>query len=198
MYNLKSIEDLTDSFSLFPGVGSKSAERMAFSVLDLDNDSILQMIKSLQKVKNTIVRCEICKMYSEENVCSICSNKNRDNNKIMVVSYPKDVFAFEKLNSYHGKYHVLHGDLSASRGIGYDDLEIDSLLKRITNSDIEIILATNPTIEGETTALYLAKILKPYNITVTRLAYGLPMGGNLEYADSLTLEKSFAGRKKYN
>ena len=141
--------------------------------------------------------CPICGNYTEDDVCEICQDENRDKTKIIVVSYPRDVASFERLGVYNGRYHVLGGVLSAVNGVGINDLNIVDLEKRIKDDGVqEIIIATNPTTEGETTALYLAKILENKNVNVTRLAYGLPMGGHLEYADSLTLSKALEGRKK--
>lgn len=197
MKKLKSIELLTDSFAMLPGVGHKSAEKMAYSVLEMSDENAKIFANSILNVKNSVHKCPICGSYTESEYCDICSDKNRDKTKLIVVSYSKDVLAFEKLNSYNGLYHVLGGVLSAINGVGIKDLNIESLIKRIDENQIkEIIIATNPTTEGETTALYLAKLLEDKNINVTRLAYGLPIGGHLEYADSLTLERALEGRKK--
>lgn len=197
MKELKSIDKLIDSFSRLPGVGHKSAEKMAYSVLEMSMENVVEFSNALLKVKNDIHKCPICGLYTEDNICEICADKNRDRSRIIVVSYPKDVIGFEKLGTFHGLYHVLNGTLSAINGVSVDDLNIPSLLERIKQDNVqEIILATNPTIDGETTALYLAKILENSGITISRLAYGLPMGGHLEYADSLTLSKALEGRKK--
>ncbi len=197
MKELKSINNLIDAFKQLPGVGHKSAEKMAYSVLDMSPESVQNFSNALLTVKKNIHHCSICGVFTEDNVCEICSNESRDKSKIIVVSYPKDVNAFEKLGTYNGLYHVLNGVLSAINGVSVDDLNISSLLDRISEGNVkEVIIATNPTTEGETTALYLAKILENFNINVSRLAYGLPMGGHLEYADSLTLSKALEGRKK--
>ncbi len=197
MKELKSVQKLTEAFARLPGVGHKSAEKMAYAVLELDDEVVKNFSDALLEVKSKIHHCPICGNYTEDEICDVCSDKNRDKSKILVVSYPKDVYAFEKLRTYDGKYHVLGGVLSAVNGVGIDDLNIDSLLKRIDEDEIkEIILATNPTTEGETTALYLARLLENKNVNVSRLAYGLPMGGYLEYADSLTLSRALEGRKK--
>lgn len=197
MKELKSITKLTDSFARLPGVGHKSAEKMAYSVLDMSDEDIMVFADALTNVKKTIHKCPICGSLTEDDICEICKDDTRDKQSIIVVSYPKDVVAFEKLNTYKGKYHVLGGALSAVNGVGIEDLNIDSLFKRIKDDEVkEIIIATNPTLEGETTALYLAKLLEKFDVNVTRLAYGLPMGGHLEYADSLTLSKALEGRKK--
>lgn len=197
MKDLKSINNLIDAFARLPGVGHKSAEKMAYSVLDMDEETVDIFCDALKDVKQKIHHCPICGTFTEDDVCEICSDSSRDKSKIVVVSYPKDVNAFEKLGTYKGQYHVLGGVLSAVNGVGVEDLNIESLIKRIKEDNVqEIIIATNPTTEGETTALYLAKILEVLNINISRLAYGLPMGGHLEYADSLTLSKALEGRKK--
>ena len=197
MKELKSIDKLIDSFSRLPGVGHKSAEKMAYSVLEMSEENVGEFSDALLEVKNKIHKCPICGLYTEDDICEICQDNKRDRSRIIVVSYPKDVIGFEKLGTFNGVYHVLNGTLSAINGVSVDDLNIPSLLERIKQDNVqEIILATNPTIDGETTALYLAKILENSGITISRLAYGLPMGGHLEYADSLTLSKALEGRNK--
>lgn len=197
MEKLPSIEELTECFASLPGVGHKSAEKLAYSVLNMDDDAVEQFANSLLKVKKSIHKCPCCGMLTEKDICDICSNESRDKTSLIVVSEPRDVLAFEKIGSFKGRYHVLGGALSAIKGVGVDDLAIESLLTKIENDNVrEIILATNPTTEGETTALYIAKILEGRDVNVSRLAYGLPIGGHLEYADSLTLEKALEGRKK--
>lgn len=196
MKNLKSIEELTESFSKLPGIGHKSAEKLAYAALEMDEEAINNFSNALLNVKKNIHHCKNCGIHTENELCEICEDPNRDKTKIIVVSYPKDVNAFEKLESYHGTYHVLGGALSAISGVGINDLRINELLERIKNDGVtEVVLATNPTVEGETTALYIAKLLETTPVNVSRLAYGLPMGGHLEYADSLTLLKAFEGRK---
>ena len=197
MKELKSVTKLIESFSRLPGVGHKSAEKMAYSVLEMSDEDVEMFSEALVELKRNVHHCPICGAYTEDDVCEICNDENRDKTKIIVVSYPKDVASFERLGVYNGRYHVLGGVLSAVNGVGINDLNIDGLEKRIKEDNVqEIIIATNPTTEGETTALYLARILEKDNINVTRLAYGLPMGGHLEYADSLTLSKALEGRKK--
>lgn len=197
MKELKSVTKLIESFSRLPGVGHKSAEKMAYSVLEMADEDVEMFSEALIELKRNVHHCPICGAYTEEEMCEICNDENRDKTKIIVVSYPKDVASFERLGVYNGRYHVLGGVLSAVNGVGINDLNIDGLEKRIKEDNVqEIIIATNPTTEGETTALYLARILEKNNINVTRLAYGLPMGGHLEYADSLTLSKALEGRKK--
>ena len=197
MEKLKSVEKLTDSFAKLPGVGHKSAEKMAYSVLEMSDEDIELFSNALKDAKKKVRKCPICGILTEGEVCEICSDSSRHKDKIIVVSYPKDVFGFEKLATYDGVYHVLGGTLSAVNGVGVDDLSIAALLDRIEKDNVkEVILATNPTIDGETTALYIAKLLEGKDVEVSRLAYGLPMGGHLEYADSLTLSKALEGRKK--
>ena len=197
MKPLLSLEALIEAFHKLPGVGLKSAERMAYSMLELPSSDIDEFINSLQKVKSLIHPCPVCGIYTEHQLCEICLDEKRETATLVVVSYVKDVYAFEKIENSHYKYHVLGGVLSAVKGIGIEDLSIDPLLRRVDNEGYqEVILATNPTIEGETTALFLSKLLESYPIRVSRLAYGLPMGGHLDYADSLTLSKALANRTK--
>ena len=197
MKELKSITKLTDSFQRLPGIGHKTAEKMAYQVLEMNDDIVKYFSDALLEVKQKIHHCPICGAYTENDVCEVCADKDRDETKILVISYPKDVIAFEKIGSFDGVYHVLGGVLSSVNGVGVDDLNISGLFNRIEKQKVtEIIIATNPNTEGETTALYLAKILEHTNVKVTRIAYGLPLGGHLEYADALTLSKALEGRKK--
>ena len=197
MKELKSIQKLAESFARLPGVGRKSAEKLAYSILEMKDEDVTAFSDALLEVKKNIHHCKKCGTYVEGNdLCEICSDENRNHKKIIVVSYPKDVLSFEKLGTYDGTYHVLGGALSAINGIGINELRIKELFDRIDEDHVEeIILATNPTTEGETTALYIAKLLESSSVNVSRLAYGLPMGGHLEYADSLTLSKALEGRK---
>ena len=197
MKEFKSINKLTDSFHRLPGIGHKTAEKMAYQCLELPEDAVKQFSDALLEVKSRIHHCPNCGAYTENDVCDICANDMRDQSKILVVSYAKDVIAFEKIGVFDGLYHVLGGVLSSVNGITIDDLNIASLEKRIKDGDVkEVIVATNPTTEGETTALYLAKVLEPLGIRVTRIAYGLPLGGHIEYTDALTLSKALEGRNK--
>lgn len=198
MEQLKSIENLIENFNKLPSIGKKTAERLAYSVLDMSKEDVDEFILALKEVKSNIKTCQICGMYSQEDICPICQDENRDKETLMVVSYPKDVLAFEKSKGFNGLYHILNGVISTNKNIGFEDLNIQSLLERIKNHPEikEIIIATNPNIDGETTALYLNKKLKQFNIEITRLAYGLQMGGALDYTDSLTLTKSLQGRHK--
>ena len=197
MEKLPSIEQLIESFASLPGIGHKSAEKMAYSVLNMDEELIEQFADSLINVKKSVHKCPRCGSLTENDLCEICLDESRDKTSLIVVSEPKDVMSFEKIGSFKGQYHVLGGVLSALKGIGVEDLEIESLIRRIEQDNVkEVILATNPTTEGETTALYIAKILEGKDINVSRLAFGLPVGGHLEYADSLTLQRALEGRKK--
>ncbi len=192
----KKFESLIESFRKLPGVGLKTAERYAFQTIEWDEETIDEFIQSFIDIKEGLHKCEICGNLAEDHLCEICKNKLRDQNQICVVQSPKDVIAMEKTQEYHGVYHVLNGVISTSKGILPEDINIENLLKRINEDTNEIILATNPTVEGETTALYLSKLLEKYNVNVTRIAHGLPMGGHLDYADELTLIKAIEGRKK--
>ena len=191
----KSLQRLIDAFKSLPGVGAKTAERYALSILDQNVEDVENFASNLLKVKNNIKQCKVCGNITEDDVCDICKNINRNASVICVVQHPKDIFAIEK-TGYSGYYHVLNGAISTTKGILPDDINIKSLYGRIDDSVKEIIIATNPTLDGETTALYLSKVLKDRNVEVTRLAHGLPMGANLDYADELTLIKAMEGRIK--
>jgi len=198
MKPLKVLDQLIEAFHRLPGVGLKSAERMAYAVLDLKHEDIDDFMRALNVVQTDIHPCPICGIYTDEDKCQICADTSRSHDTLVVVSYPKDVLAFERLADSHFVYHVLGGVLSAVKGIGIEDLAIDGLLTRLDAENVkEVILATNPTLEGETTALFLAKLLADRPVKVTRLAYGLPMGGHLDYADSLTLARSLANRTNW-
>lgn len=197
MKELKSVTRLSESFHKLPGIGQKSAERLSYAVLEMKDEDAEEFAAAIKDAKQRIRRCRNCGLYSEGELCEICSDKSRDKSRIIVVSYPRDVYAFEKLGTYDGLYHVLGGVLSPLRGIGAEQLSIASLLDRIDRDGVkEVIVATNPTTEGETTALYLGRLLKDRKVSVSRLAYGLPAGGSLEYADALTLSRALEGRKK--
>ena len=197
MKELKSIAKLIDSFQRLPGIGHKTAEKMAYQVLEMKSENIEYFADALKEVKSKIHHCPICGAYTEDEICEICSSETRDKTKIMVVSYAKDVIAFERIGVFDGVYHVLNGVLSSINGITINDLNIASLFERIKDQKVtEVIVATNPNTEGETTALYLAHVLSNSGVKVTRIAYGLPLGGHLEYADPLTLTKALEGRNK--
>ncbi|MCI9040243.1 recombination mediator RecR [Dubosiella newyorkensis] len=189
----REIEDLIFEMQKLPGVGLKTAERFAFTILNLskeDRDHFSKTIKDLDHIKH----CKVCGNLTDHEICSICENQNRDHNMICVVSQPKDILTLENMNSYEGVYHVLNGLINTSKGILPDQLDIENLLKRITPETEEVILALDPTVEGETTALYLQKLLENH-VKVSKLASGIPMGAHLDYTDSKTLSRAFEGRK---
>ena len=197
MDKLKALERLEESLSKLPSIGKKSAERLAFAMLEMEDDDLQEFAEAVATLKESIHVCPICGNLTEDEVCSICADDLRDKSTIMVVSSPKDILALEKAEDYKGLYHVLGGTISLSKGKGIDTLNIPGLMKRLEGGEVkEVILATNPTVDGETTALYIAKIIEPLYITVSRIAYGLPMGGNLDYTDSLTISKAIQGRRK--
>ena len=191
------INRLIEEFSKLPGVGRKTAQRLAFHVINMNANDVESLSKAIIDAKKDIVYCDICCNISDSNPCSMCSNKNRDSSLICVVEDPRDVLAMERSREFKGQYHVLHGVISPMDGIGPDMIKIKELIKRLSNQDVkEIIMATNPTIEGEATAMYIARLLKPMGIKVTRIAHGLPVGGDLEYADEVTISKALEGRRE--
>ncbi|HIA22911.1 MAG TPA: recombination protein RecR [Candidatus Marinimicrobia bacterium] len=187
------VEKLIESFAKFPGIGKKTAQRMAFHVLKSDNEQAVQLAQAVMDVKSKILTCTICGGITVDDPCAICADSKRREDLLCIVEKSSDIYAFEKTNSYRGKYHVLGGVLSPLDGIGPDDLTIDSLMSRV-NKDMEVILATNPSIEGEATALYISKLLKEKGIKSSKLARGLPVGGALEYIDEATLIRALEGR----
>lgn len=199
MHELKVIEDLIASLKVIPGIGNKSAERIAYEFLKMDEGKVNSLINALTNIKKDVSICPNCGAYIENDTCEFCLDKSRNQDTLIVVSSYKDVLAFERLPSFHVKYHILNGSISPSKGISASDINISKLLSRIEQEQIkEVILATNPTIDGETTALYIAKLLEKYdNIKISRLAYGLPMGANLDYTDDLTLSRALEGRINY-
>ncbi len=193
----QTFENLINGLKKLPGVGSKSAERMAYQILNMDDEDITKLATSLLDSKEKLTRCKKCGCMSEGDECEICKDNTRDTKTLCVVQSTKDVYALEKVKNYNGVYHVLNGVISPSLGVTPNDLNLNKLVDRIINDEIkEVILATNPNIEGETTALYIAKLLENKNVEVTRLAYGLPVGASLDYADEYTLIKSLQGRRK--
>ena len=197
MEKIKSLEVLTEQLAKLPGVGKKSAERMAYSMLNFSEEDLNDIADAIKSLKDKVHFCPECGMITDIDGCYICDDSNRDTSILMVVSYPKDVISLEKSGAFNGQYHVLNGELCLSKGINPENLNIDALLKRLDKGEIkEVILATNPTLDGETTSAYLAKLLEQYHINITRLAYGLQMGGNLDYVDPLTLSKALEGRRK--
>ncbi len=196
-YHLAPLANLIDQFQQLPGIGEKSAQRMAYYILDLPKDKAEKFAESIVKAHSTIHYCKICCNLTDSDICSICKNPKRDHSVICVVEDPKDVFALERTNEFHASYHVLHGAISPLNGIGPEQIRIKELLNRIKDDNIsEVIMATNPTVEGEATAMYISRLLKPLGIKVTRLAYGIPVGGELEYADEVTLSRAIEGRSE--
>lgn len=194
----ESIQNLIDEFAKLPGIGPKTAQRLTFYLLRKPDKSALDLGNAANELKKGISYCSICCNFTDSTECSICADPNRDKTKICVVSEPLDVVALERSGSYKGLYHVLGGVISPVDGIGPDELFIAQLMSRIKNDSVEeLIIATNPTLEGETTALYLQKLVIPYKIKVTRIARGLPVGGDLEYADEITLSRALEGRREY-
>ena len=193
----ESIEKLIECFKILPSVGNKTAERYALAMLEAPKEKIEQLIEALQLVSNEIKRCPICGNLTDKQLCSICCDENRDNTTICIVQQPKDVIAMERIREDNGLYHVLHGVISPMEGIGPEDINLMSLLKRLQADDIkELIIATNPNIEGEATAMYIARLVKPSGIKVSRIAHGIPVGGDLEYADEVTLAKAMENRRE--
>ena len=194
-YFSPSIEKLIESFERLPSIGNKTAVRLAFYMLNASKEETDNFIKSIQDAKNNLKLCSKCYNISDTDPCEICSNPSRDQSKICVVEDVKDVVAIEKIHEYKGLYHVLHGTISPMDVVGPEDIKIKELLARLMDGTVkEVILATNPKVEGEATAMYISKLIKPMGITTTRLAHGIPVGGDLEYTDEFTLGKAFEGR----
>ena len=194
-YYSPSIEKLIESFERLPSIGNKTSVRLAFYMLNASKEETDNFIKSIQDAKNNLKLCSKCYNISDTDPCEICSNPSRDQSKICVVEDVKDVVAIEKIHEYKGLYHVLHGTISPMDGVGPEDIKIKELLARLMDGTVkEVILATNPKVEGEATAMYISKLIKPMGITTTRLAHGIPVGGDLEYTDEFTLGKAFEGR----
>ncbi|CZR95242.1 recombination protein RecR [Clostridioides difficile] len=191
------ITRLIEEFSKLPGVGRKTAQRLAFHIISMNTNDVEALSKAIIDAKREIRYCSICCNITDTDPCSMCSNKSRDSSVICVVEDPRDVAAMERTREFKGKYHVLNGVISPMDGIGPDMLKIKELIQRLGNQDVkEIIMATNPTIEGEATAMYIARLVKPMGIKVTRIAHGLPVGGDLEYADEVTISKALEGRRE--
>lgn len=193
----KSIAALIEQFQKFPSVGPKSAQRMAFHVLKMPMGEVEKFAHAIIEAKEKTFACEICFNLSSSNPCEICSASNRDKSTVCIVSETKDLIAIEKTNEYKGLYHVLQGLISPMDGIGAEDIRIKELLHRLANEEVkEVILALNPSVEGEATSLYLNKLIKPFGIKITRIAFGLPVGADLEYADEITLARALEGRRE--
>ncbi|PAT02608.1 recombination protein RecR [Candidatus Izimaplasma bacterium ZiA1] len=195
----RALDDLLESFRKYPGVGKKTAERYALhTVTKFSEEEIDEIIGSFQRIKTEIFDCPICGNITDQNPCYICKDDSRDKSKIIVVEESKDIIVMEKMNSYHGLYHVLKGAISPSNGVGPEDINLSSLMERLKDDKIkEVILATNLSNEGETTALYIRRILEGSGIFVTRIAHGIPAGANIEYADEVTLSKALEGRREF-
>lgn len=191
-----AIEKLIEEFAKLPGIGQKTAQRLALHILNLPEDEVKEFADALVKARGTIKYCSVCGNFTDQDPCAICSNPNRDKSVICVLEQPKDVMTMEKVKEYNGLYHILHGNLSPMQGRGPQDIRIRELVARMKEDVKEVIIATNPNIEGEATAMYIAKILKPLDVKVTRIAAGVPVGGDLEYADEVTLSKALEGRKE--
>ncbi len=197
MADIESLVHLTEQFGRLPGVGRKSAQRMAYSVLDLSDDEAAEFASAILEAKRSIHLCACCQNLTDLDVCAICNDEDRDRSVICVVEDAKAVMALEKVREYRGLYHVLHGVISPVNGITPDKLKLKELLVRLDESVGEVIIATNPTVEGEATAMYISRLIKPFGIKVTRLAYGVPVGADLEYADEVTLSRALEGRRDF-
>ncbi len=196
-YYIAPVARLIEEFEKLPGIGSKTAQRLAFHVLDMPDEDAKSFAEAVMNAKNEICTCKYCQNLSDTEVCKICSSGKRDHSVICVVETPKDVIALEKTHEFSGVYHVLHGALSPMDGVSVNDIRVKELVTRLGHEDIkEIILATSTTVEGEATAMYLARLLRPFNLLVTRIAHGIPIGGDLEYADEVTIARALEGRRE--
>jgi len=196
-YNIVPLTELINQFERLPGIGKKTAQRLAFSILEQPPERAEKFAEALVNARKKIHFCSCCQALTDQEICAICSDGKRDKSVICVVEDPKDVMAFERTREYNGLYHVLHGAISPLDGVGPDQLRIKELMARLSNDEVkEVIMATNPTVEGEATASYISRLVKPMGILVTRLAYGVPVGGDLEYADEFTLARALEGRNE--
>lgn len=196
-YYAKPLNRLINELSKLPGIGGKTAQRLAFHILSMDSRDALSLSDAIKDARENMRYCSVCGNLTDRDPCQICSDDKRDKSVICVVESPKDVVAMEKIKEYHGYYHVLHGAISPMDGIGPDDINLKSLIARLQDEAVkELIIATNPTIEGEATAMYIARLIKPSGIKVSRIAHGIPVGGDLEYADEVTLLKAVEGRRE--
>ena len=190
-----ALENLIDRFASLPGIGRKTAQRLAFFLLSLPDNDALAFADAITEAKKRVSCCAVCQNLTDSELCAICRNPKRDTGVICVVADPKGVLAIERSHEFHGIYHVLHGVISPMNNIGPDDIRIKELVERVSGGEVEeVIMATNPDTEGETTARYISRLLKPFDVKVTRLAYGIPVGGNLEFADDATLMRALEGR----
>ncbi len=191
------LEKLVEQFASLPGIGGKSAQRLAFHVLGMTDQEAEEFAQAILTAKRTVTTCPVCRNLTAGGLCPICASPKRDGSTICVVADARDVVAMERAREYNGGYHVLHGVISPMNHVGPDDLEIRSLLERVAKGEVqEVIMATNPDTEGEATAMYIARLLKPFDVRVTRLAYGIPVGGHLEFADDATLMRALEGRRE--
>lgn len=190
------ITRLIEELAALPGIGGKSAQRLAFHILQMPMEKAQSLSEAILEAKEKMRYCSVCCNLTEEEVCPLCSNLKRDHKTIMVVEDPRDMAAYERTKEYHGVYHVLHGAISPMTGVTPQDIRIQELLRRIDGSVEEVILATNPNVEGEATAMYIGKLLKPLGVKVTRIANGVPVGGDLEYVDEITLSRALEGRRE--
>ena len=189
------LQNLIDEFRRLPGIGNKTAQRLAYHVLNLPKEKAERFAGAILEAKDKITYCKVCQNLSDKDECSICSNPSRDHSVICVTESPKDVMQMERTNEFKGVYHVLHGAISPMDNVGPDDIRIKELMTRIAQGNVkEVIMATNPNLEGETTAMYISKLIKPFGVKVTRIAHGVPVGGELEYADEVTLSKALQWR----
>lgn len=197
MQYIAPLAKLIEQFRALPGIGSKTAARLAYHVLEMDKSRAASLAQAIVEAKEKIGYCEVCFNLTDCNPCAICQAQGRDTTVLCVMEEPRDVAAMERTREYRGRYHVLHGQLSPLEGIGPNDIKIKELLTRIQSGEIlEVIMATNPDVEGEATAMYIARLLKPLGVKVTRIAHGLPVGGDLEYADEVTLSKAMENRRE--
>lgn len=196
-YDVAALEKLIEQFQKIPSIGRKTAQRMAFHVLDLTDDQAKEFADAIIDAHTKIHHCALCHNLTENELCPVCASPNRDKTTVCVMEEPRDVLALEKTREFNGVYHVLHGVISPMNNIGPDQLTIKSLVERAVSGEIkEVIMATNPTIEGDTTAMYISKLIKPFGVKVTRLAYGIPVGADIEYADDVTLMRALSGRSE--
>ena len=191
------IDNLIENLAHLPGIGRKTAQRLAFHIINMEDKKVSELAQSIARAKENLTYCEVCCNIADKSPCAICANPSRDKSMICVVEDPRDVAAMERMREYNGKYHILHGTLSPMDSITPEMLKIKELVSRLADKDLkEVIIATNPTIDGEATAMYIARIIKPMGVKVTRIAHGLPVGGDLEYADDVTIAKALEGRRE--
>lgn len=191
------IDNLIENLAHLPGIGRKTAQRLAFHIINMEDKKVSELAQAIARAKENLTYCEVCCNIADKSPCAICANPSRDKSMICVVEDPRDVAAMERMREYNGKYHILHGTLSPMDSITPEMLKIKELVGRLADEDLkEVIIATNPTIDGEATAMYISRIIKPMGVKVTRIAHGLPVGGDLEYADDVTIAKALEGRRE--